>query len=199
MGEHQLQHEINYSDKVIQNGREYFQSLAHQLADYITGKTFEEYRLTAEYGFLSSKIFIETVLTPGGPFVSTKYSPKKCVGVVLYDIETNQMILRKTNVDLTIHEFHADGNLDNCFGVQYDVFKYLRDSDLVQIHTIENVSGVKTAFCYTITKIKALRNGRFLHFKGHGKQFFIPIADFRKSDGKTIKEKPKRKRATKKK
>ena len=113
----------------------------------------------------------------------------------MYDIENNRMVLRKTNVDRTIHEFHADGDLDDCFGVQYDVFKYLRDSDIIQIHTIENVSGVKMNFCYQISKYKALRNGRFLHFKGHGTQFFIPIADFKKSEGTRHKEpkKPRKK------
>ena len=54
--EHQKQDEINYSTKVIIDGREYFQSLAHQLAAYLCKQNFEEYRLTSETGFLSSKI-----------------------------------------------------------------------------------------------------------------------------------------------
>ena len=193
--EHQKQDEINYSNKIIVNGYEYFQSLAHQLADFVCQKKYEEYRFSVEYGFLSSKMFLETVIEKGNMFHATKYSEKKCIGVILYDANNNRMILRKTNVDRTIHEFHADGDLDDCFGVQYDVFKYLRDSDIIQIHPIENVSGVKMNFCYQISKYKALRNGRFLHFKGHGTQFFIPIADFKKSEGTRHKEpkKPRKK------
>ena len=197
IGEHQYQDEINYTNNVVVEGRNYFQSLAHQLGEYICEKHYTEYRLTMEYGFTSAKIFIETLEVPGSYFVSAKYSPKKCIGVIYYDVETNKMTLRKTNVDRTIHEFHADGELDDCFGVQYDVFKYLRDSDLIEIHTQEKVNGVTTAFVYRITKIKALKNGRFLHFKGHGTQFFIPIADFYKSDGKKIDTKKRKKSKTK--
>ena len=194
------QGDIEYTNKVIQNGYEFFQSLAHQLAGYLTKQEFEEYRQSAEYGHTSAKMFIENVTKKGTMFNATEYGPKKCIGVILYDLESNQMILRKTNVDRTIHEFHADGNLDDCFGVQYDVFKYLRDSDLIHIHTIEKVSGVKMEFCYQISKCKALRNGRFLHFKGHGTQFFIPIADFKRSEGKPYKapKKPRKNKSYKK-
>lgn len=188
------QNEIEYSTNVIIDGKTYFRSLAHQLAKHLIDSKFEGYRLTAEsLNDLSVKIYIETVMSEGSLFQQTKYSPKKCIGVIIYDINENRMTLRKTNVNREIHEFHADGVLDDCFGVQYDIFRYLRDSDLIQIHTVEKVSGENTAFCYTITKSKAARNGRFLHFKGHGKQFFIPIADFRKSDGKKIVEKRKTK------
>lgn len=198
IGEHQHQDEINYTNNVVVEGRNYFQSLAHQLGEFLCEKQYPEFRLTAEYGFTSTKLFIETVEVPGGYFLSTKYSQKKCIGVILYDIETNKMTLRKTNVDRTVHEFHADGELDDCFGVQYDVFKYLRDSDLIEIHTQEMINGVKMAFCYRINKFKALKNGRFLHFKGHGTQFFIPIADFKKSEGTKVKKQKSRKSSNKK-
>lgn len=183
------ENEINYTTNLVKDGREYFQSLAHQLAKHICNKTYDEFRLTAEYGFMDAKIFLEKIITPGGYFVSAKYGDKKCIGVILFDIDTNRMTLRKTNVDRTVHEFHADGDLDACFGVQYEIFKYLRDSDIIQIHTVERVARKKVAFIYRITKIKALRNGRFLHHKGHGTQFFIPIADFKKSEGSEIKKK----------
>lgn len=190
--EHQKQNEINYSVEVEKDGRKYVQSLAHQLAAYLCKQHFEEYRFSADYGFMSAQIYIETFISKGNMFEAARISPKKCVGLLLFDIEKNRMVLRKTNVNRSIHEFHADGDLDDCFGVQYDVFKYLRDSDLIQIHTVEEIRGIKTAFYYTISKLKALRNGRFLHFKGHGTQFFIPVADFRKSDGKTVVEKKKK-------
>ena len=183
------ENEINYTTNVVKDGRQYFQSLAHQLAEFICRKTYEEFRLTADFDFMSATIYLEKIIDPGGYFSSPKYGDKKCIGVILYDIDTNRMTLRKTNVDRRVHEFHADGNLDDCFGVQYEIFKYLRDSDIIQIHTTEKVVRKNMAFTYRITKMKALKNGRFLHFKGHGTQFFIPIADFKKSEGKPVKKK----------
>lgn len=181
--------EINYTTTVFKNGYEFFQSLAHQLASYICSKKYDEYRLSAEYGATAATIYYEKIITPASMFTTAKYGDKKCVGVVLFDISTNKMILRKTNVDRSIHEFHADGDLDDCFGVQYDIFKYLRDSDIIQIHTIEKEARKKVTYTYRITKMKALKNGRFLHFKGHGTQFFIPIADFKRDEGKPYKKK----------
>lgn len=183
------ENEINYTINLVKDGREYFQSLAHQLAKHICNKTYDEFRLTAEYGFMDAKIYLEKIITPGGCFVAAKYGEKKCIGVVLFDIENNRMTLRKTNVNRNVHEFHADGDLDACFGVQYEIFKYLRDSDIIQIHTVERVLRKDVAFIYRITKMKALKNGRFLHHKGHGTQFFIPIADFKKSEGTPVKKK----------
>lgn len=181
MSDVQTTEEINYSTTVIKDGKEYFQSLAQQLAGHICKKTYDDFRLSAEYGFTSATIFMERVLSSGGYFSGTKYGEKKCLGVLLYDIEKNQIILRKTNVDTEIHEFHADEKraMDDCFGVQYEIFKYLRDSDLIHIHAIERKVRHKEKFLYVISKLKAVRNGRFLHFKGYGTQFFIPKADFK--------------------
>ena len=189
------ENEINYTTSLIQDGREYFQSLAHQLAKHICAKTYDEFRLTAELGFMDAKIYLEKIITPGGHFIAPKYGEKKCIGVVLYDIENNRMTLRKTNVNRNIHEFHADGDFDACFGVQYEIFKYLRDSDIIQIHTVERVVRKNIAFVYQIKKMKALKTGRFLHHKGHGTQFFIPIADFKKSEGSPVKKKRTTKKA----
>lgn len=179
---------INYSTDVVVDGKQYFQSLAHQLANHICKRTYEEFRLTCEKGFMSATIFIEKIEQQGGVFVSTKYGEKKCVGVILYDLEKNKMTLRKTNVNRDKHEFHADGTLDDCFGVQYEIFKYLRDGDIIQIHTTEREGRKQVACKYRITKMKALKNGRFLHFKGHGTQFFIPVADFHKEVGPAVKK-----------
>lgn len=183
------ENEIGYTTNLVKDGHEYFQSLAHQLAKYICKKEYDEFKLSAELGFTNAQIYLEQIITPGGYFASTKYGEKKCIGVIYFDIDTNRMTLRKTNVDRTIHEFHADGNLDDCFGVQYEIFKYLRDGDIIEIRTVERVARKKVNFIYRITKMKALKNGRFLHFKGHGTQFFIPIADFKKTEGSEYKKK----------
>ena len=74
------ENEINYTTSLIQDGREYFQSLAHQLAKHICAKTYDEFRLTAELGFMDAKIYLEKIITPGGHFIAPKYGEKKCIG-----------------------------------------------------------------------------------------------------------------------
>lgn len=185
--------EIAFTTDVEKDGKQYFQSLAHQLAGHICKKEYEEFRLTCEYHFLSATIYLERILSKGGWFSSTKYDEKKCIGVLLFDIDTNRITLRKTNVEPEKHEFHKDEKrqMNECFGVSYEIFKYLRDNDLIQIHTIERKVRHHQRYTYTISKLKAVRNGRFLHFKGYGIQFFIPKADFKCVEGEIVKNKRK--------
>jgi len=184
---------LNWNPNIVKNGTSYYYPQAQQLANHICKKNYDEFRLTQEQGFTSAKIFLERVITPGSCFTSAKYAPKQCIGVLLEDIDRNRIILRKTNVNTEIHEFHADTkrNMDECFGVQYEIFKYLRDGDLIQIHTEERKVRHLQRYTYTITKLKAVKNGRFLHFKGYGIQFFIPKADFKCVEGGRVKNKKK--------
>ena len=162
---------------------------------YISKQDYKEFRLSYESNSVGTcvNIYYEKVIQEGTYFSSTKYAPKQCIGVLIYDIDTNRVILKKTNVNTEIHEFHADSkrNMDECFGVQYELFKYLKDNDLIQIHTIERKVRHQQRFIYTISKFKAVRNGRFLHFKGFGTQFFIPKADFKCVEGSVVKNKKK--------
>lgn len=184
---------LNFNPDVIIDGRSYYFSPAQQLASHICKKTYKEFRLTQEWNHLAASIFLERLVSEGGWFSSPKYAPKQCIGVLLYDIDTNRIILRKTNVNTEIHEFHKDEKrqMDECFGISYEIFKYLRDSDLIQIHTIERKVRHQQRFVYTISKLKAVRNGRFLHFRGYGIQFFIPKADFKCVEGGIVKNKKK--------
>ena len=184
---------LNFNPDVIIDGRSYYFSPAQQLASHICKKTYKEFRLSQEWNHLSASIFLERLISEGSWFSSPKYAPKHCIGVLLYDIDTNRIILRKTNVNTEIHEFHKDEKrqMDECFGISYEIFKYLRDSDLIQIHTIERKVRHQQRYVYTISKLKAVRNGRFLHFKGYGIQFFIPKADFKCVEGGIVKNKKK--------
>lgn len=184
---------LNFNPDVIIDGKQYYFSPAQQLASHICKKNYEEFKLTQEWNHLSASIFLERILVPGGYFSSPKYAPKQCIGVLYYDIDKNQIILRKTNVNTEIHEFHKDDKrqMDECFGISYEIFKYLRDGDLIQIHTIERKVRHQQRYTYTITKLKAVKNGRFLHFKGYGIQFFIPKADFKCVEGSVVKNKKK--------
>jgi len=184
---------LNFNPDVIIDGRSYYFSPAQQLASHICKKTYKEFRLSQEWNHLSASIFLERLISEGSWFSSPKYAEKQCIGVLLYDIDTNRIILRKTNVNTEIHEFHKDEKrqMDECFGISYEIFKYLRDSDLIQIHTIERKVRHQQRYVYTISKLKAVRNGRFLHFKGYGIQFFIPKADFKCVEGGIVKNKKK--------
>lgn len=179
-----------YEANIVVNGYSCFQSLAHQLADFICKKNYDEFRLTNEKGFMNATIYLERVVQQGGYFTGTKYAPKQCIGVLIYDIEANKMTLRKTNVNTEIHEFHADEKrkMNDCFGVQYEIFKYLRDGDIIQIHTVERKIRHQKKYIYSITKLKAAQKGRFLHFSGYGTQFFIPKEEFKCIEKELTKE-----------
>lgn len=182
---------IHFQTNVIINGCVYYQSLAQQLAKHVCCQKYDEFRLSCEFGWMDAKIFMERLLRPESPFGSAKYDEKKCIGVLLFDIDTNKITLQKTAVDTAIHEFHADEKrgMDDYFGVQYEIFKYLRDSDLIRIVATERKVRHKEQFIYTITKMKALQKGRFLHFSGYGTQFFIPKAEFKCFNKGIVKEK----------
>lgn len=184
---------LNFNPDVIIDGRSYYYSPAQQLGNHICKKEYKEFRLSQEWQHLSATIYLERLLVEGNYFCSAKYAPKQCIGVLMYDPDTNRIILRKTNVNTEIHEFHKDEKrkMDECFGISYEIFKYLRDNDLIQIHTIERKIRHQQRYTYTITKLKAVRNGRFLHFKGYGIQFFIPKADFKCLEGGVVKNKKK--------
>ena len=49
--------EIAFTTDIEKDGKQYFQSLAHQLAGHICKKEYEEFRLTCEYHFLSATIY----------------------------------------------------------------------------------------------------------------------------------------------
>ncbi len=190
-----LYSKIEFNPNYEQNGISYYYPISLQIARHISSRKYDEFRLTYEANSIGTvvSIFYEKIIQKGGYFLSEKYAPKQCIGVLINDIENNRITLRKTNVNTEIHEFHADSkrNMCECFGVQYELFKHLKDNDLIQIHTIERKVRHQQRYTYTITKFKAVRNGRFLHFNGYGTQFFIPKADFKCVEGATVKNKRK--------
>lgn len=190
---------IIYQTDVIINGTMYFQSLAHQLAKHICCRKYEEFRLTCTFGFMDATIYMEQIIRPESPFGSALYGKKKCIGVLFFDPETYKITLQKTAVNTEIHEFHADEKrgMDDCFGVQYEIFKHLRDSDIIRIIATERKVRHQEKFIYSITKMKALQKGRFLHFTGHGTQFFIPKAEFKCVSKCRVQEKKNKTKTTK--
>lgn len=166
--------EIDYSPDVIIDGRSYWRSPAHQVASHICKKTYDDFILSAEYDFSSAKIFMERIIEKPSVFTGGKKSPKKCLGVLYYDTDTDQIKLIKTMVDETVHEFHKDDKrkLDDCFGVHYDIFRYLRDDDLIVFKTIERKVRNKENFVYVVKKNKSRTNGAFLTFQRLGNTIF---------------------------
>ncbi len=187
--------EVEFKTDVIKDGYSYFCPIPIQIASHISKRNYDEFRLSYEANTTGTcvSIFYEKVIQKESWFTPGKYAPKQCIGVLTFDIDENRMTLRKTNVNPEIHEFHADSkrNMKECFGVQYELFKYLRDNDLIKIHTIERKVRHYQRFMYVISKFKAVKTGRFLHFKGFGTQFFIPKESFRCIEGDRVKSKRK--------
>ena len=189
-----------YSDVVFNPNidRNTYYPVALQIAKHITAKEYKEFRLTYEADSCGTcvSIYYERVLQEGGYFISAKYTPKQCIGVLICDIEKNRIIFKKTNANTEIHVLRKDekGQMEECFGVSSEIFKYLRDNDLIQICTIERKTRYQQSFTYTITKSKAVNYGCFLHLRDYGIQFFIPKADFKRVEGKRISNKTKNKK-----
>lgn len=122
-------------------------------------------------------------------------APPKCLGWLIWNMETNNVTLRKTAVDSEMHEYHKE----DCLAVSYDIFKNLRDMDVIQIHTdFTDKDGVVTPMIYRIKKYKAAKLGDFKQFSGHGLQYFIPKDAFWKEIDKTkLRSKKVVKRKTK--
>lgn len=187
-------HKIDFTADIVLNGQKYWYSPAQQLANYIVKQQYDEFRYSVEYGFSSAKIFIENLKRPASLFTRELWSDKKCLGLLLFDVNKNRITLKKTMDEIEKHEFHKDEKrqMDECFGVQYDIFRYLRDSDLIEIHTIKQQDKHKEKLVYIISKLKAVRSGRFLHFKGYGIQFFIPKSAFKCFSKGKVKEKKRK-------
>lgn len=185
---------IDFNPDIEINGQRWWRSPAQHLAKYITSQYFDGFRYSAEYGFSSVQIYIEKLIAEGALYKAEKWGDKKCIGLLAYDPVENRITLRKTMVEIDKHEFHKDDKrkMDECFGVQYDIFRYLRDTDLIEIHAIERKARHKEKFVYIISKLKAVRTGRFLHFKDYGIQFFIPKSEFKCYPKGKVKEKKKR-------
>lgn len=171
---------IDFETNVIIDGREYWRSPAQHLADYIVKQQYDGFRYSVEYGFSSAEIFVEILKRSGSLFESELWSKKRSLGVLYFDIEKNRIVLRKTIIDVDKHEFYKDKKqTDECFGVQYDIFRYLRDTDLIEIYAIERKVRHKEKLSYITSKLNAVRSGCFLNIEGYGIQFFIPKSAFK--------------------
>jgi len=173
---------IDYSTKVIIDGKEYFQSPAQSLAKFLCNNKHNGFRFTKHDGFLNSVLYIELLLQQGNIFTAEKYTLKRNIGNLLYILNRNQICFLRT---LDKPE-KFDINLDNYLAVQYEVFKYLRNTDLIEFDIIERKIRHKERFIYRILKLNALKNGFKRDIKGFGSLFFIPKTDFacRKSNKK---------------
>lgn len=160
------------------DGKKYFVSPAQTLAKNICAKNYDIYRLTKEDGFISSTIFYEKILQKGSCFVAAKYAAKKEIGVLYFDLNKSHIVFRKDIQDIKKHEFKADLILDDFFYVFDDVFKLLRDEDLVEIRTFERKIRHKEKFVYKILKKNAKEKGLKKWIDGIGYMFFIPKNSF---------------------
>lgn len=169
---------INLTTSINIDGKEYFISPAQTLAKKICAKDYDTYRLTKEDGFISSTIFYERIIQKGSCFVSAKYAAKKEIGVLYWDVNKSHIVFRKDIQDVKKHEFKADMILDDYFYVFDDIYKLLRDEDLIEIRTFERKIRHKEKFVYRILKKNAEEKGFKKIIDGIGTMFFIPKTAF---------------------
>lgn len=181
---------LNFNPNVIKNGYAFYYSPAQQLASHICQKSREDFRFSKEFNGTSALIFSEKILQKENYFCAAKYSKKQCIGTLLCDINTNQIIYRKSNTDTEIQEFRED----ECFAVSFEIFKYLRDNDLIQICTIERKIRHRQHYTYTTTKLKAASNGTSIYCDDLGIQFLIPKPVFKCVAGKRALKNSKNKK-----
>lgn len=179
---------IQYSTTVIHNGQEYFQSPAHQLANHICKKEYENFRFSWKKGFTSSKIFIQQIIEKGSLYCYSKFSKKKFAGEIIYDLQNDRMTLTKSVEKFEIRKISMNGRFEDFFSVHNEIFKHLRDEDVIQINTVEREIRKKIACKYLIKKKNALTNGKIILDEGFGNYFFIPVSDFYRIKEKYVRE-----------
>lgn len=174
------------------------------IASLVCKEHHDGYVLKCENSGFVSKIFMHSKKT-----VPCRYDKEdehcvidknaKCLGWLIWYPETDTVVLRKTQVDTEKHEFHTGEAL----AISYDIFKNLRDHDIIQIYAnTKDKDGNTVPMIYKIKKYKAAKVGDFKHFGEHGLQYFIPVDAFHKEvDIRATKPKAtkKKKHTTKKK
>lgn len=190
--------------KKVINGHEYdfVYPDSWYVADCICKKPNEYYELTAKKEGFVAQIYKQDKKTISN-FYDREHSEKvidknktpQCIGWLIWNPDTNQIVFRKTSVDSERHEYHRE----DCFAVSYDVFSNLRDGDVIQIHGEDfDKDGKSTPTIFRIKKYKAAKVGDFKQFLGHGLQYFIPKSAFFKTEDTTrLRMKPKKKKKSK--
>lgn len=190
--------------KKVINGREYdfVYPDSWYLADCICKRQNNDYELTAKKGGFVAEIYKQDKKSISNFYdsehkvaVPDKNKKQQCLGWLIWNPETNQIVFRKTSVDSEKHEYHRE----DCLAVSYDVFSQLRDGDIIQIHGEElDKDGNSIPTIFRIKKYKAAKFGEFKQFIGYGLQYFIPKSAFFKAvDTTKLRMKPKKKKKSK--
>jgi len=186
--------------KQVIHGHEY--TVCYPDSWYIADKTCKEhhddYELTCKKEGTVAVIYMSEKVKKASWFDKddvhiTTSKTQKCLGWLLWDINTDTVVLRKTQVDSELHEFHKG----DCLAISYDIFKNLRDHDIIQIHgDYTDKDGKVTPMIFRIKKYKAAKLGDFKNFTGYGLQYFIPKDAFWKVEDTTKLRTKKVKRET---
>lgn len=169
---------FNFQTEIIIDGKSYFHSPAHQLAEFVCKQKYEEFRLTYFKGFTSSNIYIERILSHGGYFISSRFEEKKSLGTLFFDVEKKIMTFRKSEKKSNMYGFQNSDELKESFFIHNEIFKYLRSCDVIQILVKERTERRKAEYFYSITKGSALKAGYVKYAAGYGMQFVIPKKAF---------------------
>lgn len=177
------QDKINFTTDVVIDGKTYFQSLAHQLAAYVCKKEYDNFRLRNKKGFMNAEIYMEEIIVKGGFFFSERLGKKFKICDLNYNVDKDRIAYIQQDYE----------NSEESLFIQYEIFKYLRDFDLIQINTIERKVCHKSLCVYRILKHNALNCGHLVNTEKHGKKFVIPKSKFN-CEIKVIKKKTRKRR-----
>lgn len=136
--------DIAYTKDIKKNGCSFFYSPAYQLGKNIE-RNEEKYKISYEAKWLGIEVYAQQVIYKASWFNPTKLGDKIKIAVVDYDIDNDRMIY-KVSEDVK-HDSDA-------FRLDLSIVKALRESDLIQIKTIERDVRHKAWITYTISKLK---------------------------------------------
>lgn len=170
--------ETEYPLDIVRDGCSYFYSPALQLAKKITGDR-EKYRITYQEQWLSADIFAQEFLRKVSWFGSEQLGEKTKIAFLQYDANNDRI----TYCDLCNIKPGQFLKLD------YAIVKNLRDSDLIQVKTIERDVRHKAWIIYKISKLKLQESNYQIEPGIYGDSLIVAKSLFIRIVGSLVKTK----------
>lgn len=134
---------IKYVKDIKKNGCSFFYSPAYQLGKHIEGID-EKCKISYIDKWLGIEVYAQQIICKASLFNSLKLGDKIKIADIAYNIETDRMIYEVSD--------NIKHNID-AFKLNLEIVKALRESDLIQVKTIERDVRHKAWITYTISKL----------------------------------------------
>ena len=175
---------IEYKKNIKKDGCDYFYSPGLQLAQSIAGDK-ENYKISFVERWLSADIYVQRIIRQASLFNPIKYGDKINIATIIYDIDLDRMIY---NISENIQ--HDSDN----FRLNFEIVKALRESDCIQIKTIERDVRHKAWITYTISKQKLQESLYRIEPSIYGDCVIVPKIAFKRVVGSLVKNKKRSKK-----